>query len=100
MSEITNEVLLEKLVNLKDDNDKDHESIMQKQDYTNGTVKKHDKLINRFLGGASVLMFILTVILIPLAFYYIKEQGEKRELTINEVQQLIDENINKYIEKE
>ena len=40
---------------------------------TNGTVRKHDKLINRFMGGGVVLMFILTAILIPLAFSFVNK---------------------------
>jgi len=70
----TNEVLAERLEGLKtfinerfDENSRDHERVTQKLDYTNGKVRRHEKIFYGVYGGFAVLSSLV----IPVLIYFI-----------------------------
>ena len=64
-------------INLRlDQNKTDHDILMEKQDKTNGRVKKLEIWQARLVGAWAVLSIILTPVLIVLANYYIQHQNK------------------------
>jgi len=80
----------ESLVDLKEGNVKAHEEIKTAQAYTNGTVKKHEKVIAYLKGAWAVVSILLIGLIIPLTVNYFQSQST--------VEKQVDKALSKYLE--
>ena len=95
MTEITNNVLQERIEGVKsligekfDENFRDHDSIKARLDYTNGSIKYHDKILWGIGGGLTIISILVVPVLIFVVNNYwgITAKKANAEVEINQEQ--------------
>lgn len=74
------------------ENKEAHKKLQEAQAYTNGTVKKHEKVLSYLKGAWAVISIILLAIIVPLLNNYLS--------TRDTVRQQVDEALGVYLEKQ
>jgi len=83
---------MEKLDKLAQDMNKGMERIVSRQDVANGRTSKHDKILNKIIGGMIVVGAIVTGLLIPLTKSYLESKQD--------VSTQVREVLGEYLEKQ
>lgn len=83
---------MEKLDKLAEDMNKGMERIVSRQDIANGRTSKHDKILNKIIGGMIVVGAIVTGLLIPLTKSYLESKQD--------VSTQVREVLGEYLEKQ
>lgn len=83
---------MDKLDKLSEDMNKGMDRIVARQDTANGRTSKHDKVLNKIIGGLIVVGAIVTGILIPLTKSYLENKQD--------VSTQVREVLGEYLEKQ